>query len=218
MDIVIQNGKINFTEMKRIQEIKETADIIKKDYSNFDKNICGPYYDIQDAHLHVWRRAEQIQNFRGPQDQKRFQFEKKAYDKNHKFCSICHCKLISNPAFAQLKKPIIPKKSNPEQITNKKNQDYSNKWINFYDCYKIPKNNLLKVKLQKEKIINNYYKMVYKMLNKPIMYPISSKETKLIWPWDLTNYQKFKLKNPNYKENIIFITPKDITENYVIIE
>ena len=52
------------------------------------------------------------------------------------------------------------------------------------------------------------------------MYPISIKETKLFWPWDLTPYQKFKLSNPNYRNNSIYKInlANNIKTNYVIIE
>ena len=62
--------------------------------------------------------------------------------------------------------------------------------------------------------------MVYKLVKYPILYPISITETKLIWPWNLTKYQKFKLDNPDYKSSIIFSHRRNykIIKNYVTIE
>lgn len=70
------------------------------------------------------------------------------------------------------------------------------------------------------KIINKYYQFVYQLTKPPILYPISVIETKLIWPWNLTKYQKFRLENPDYKLSSLFEHRKNykITENYVIIE
>lgn len=73
----------------------------------------------------------------------------------------------------------------------------------------------------KNKIIKKYYQLVYKLIKIPILYPISAIETKLLWPWELTEYQKFKLDNPNYKSSCIFNNENNnykIKENYVIIE
>lgn len=111
---------------------------------------------------------------------------------------------------------------------NKTSIDITKKWINLYN--KINKNNRqnhfnftlknYKNKQQKKKkIIYNYYKIVYKIIKNPILYNISNTETKLIWPWDLTHYQKYKLNNPNYKLTPIFSHNKNkITDNYIIIE
>lgn len=69
-------------------------------------------------------------------------------------------------------------------------------------------------------IINKYYQMVYKLIKEPLLYPISNKETKLMYPWELTNYQKFRLNNMNYKSSVIFLQRPNyqITTNYVMIE
>ena len=71
-----------------------------------------------------------------------------------------------------------------------------------------------------KKNINKYYQIVYKLIKPPILYPISITETKLIWPWNLTKYQKFKLDNPDYKSSVMFSHRRNykITENYVTIE
>lgn len=99
--------------------------------------------------------------------------------------------------------------------------NYKSNWFNLFD--KIKKLNhstiLLNYKKKYNKVITKYYHMVYKLLNNPILYHISYTETKLLWPWELTSYQKFKLTYPDYKSNIIFArNDNKITENYVIIE
>ena len=109
---------------------------------------------------------------------------------------------------------------------NKTSIDINTRWHNLYE--KIQKNNVnhnmnlifLNYKSLQKKNINRFYKMVYKLIKEPVFYPISSTETKIIWPWDLTMYQKFKLLNPNYKSASMFSHRKNykISENYVIIE
>ena len=104
--------------------------------------------------------------------------------------------------------------------------DINTKWKTIYN--KINKNNIKNnlnltfknYKNNQYKIINKYYQIVYKLVKSPILYPISMTETKLIWPWNLTNYQKFKLDNPDYKSSVLFSHRRNykITENYVMIE
>ena len=118
-------------------------------------------------------------------------------------------------------------KNNMNTIISRFNKTYINKkWLDLYiKIKKIMKKDNVNLTFQnyktvQQKIINKYYKIVYQLLNIPIFYPISITESKLIWPWNLTNYQKFKLNNPDYKSCVIFshsINNK-ITENYAIIE
>lgn len=104
--------------------------------------------------------------------------------------------------------------------------DVNTTWKKLYNKLdkKSKKNNLdfifRNYKNTQQKIINKYYQMVYKLVKYPILYPISITETKLIWPWNLTKYQKFKLDNPDYKSSIIFSHRRNykIIENYVTIE
>ena len=104
--------------------------------------------------------------------------------------------------------------------------NYKSSWINFANLLvKQVKKDILEEVYNKtiensKKYKIKYYQFVYKLTNAPIMYPISIKETKLFWPWDLTPYQKFKLSNPNYRNNPIYKInlANNINTNYVIIE
>ena len=83
--------------------------------------------------------------------------------------------------------------------------------------YKLKYN--LKCDLIKEKEIHiKFYKVVYKLMYKPVIYPISIHKSLLLWPWDLTDYQKLRLTNLEYKKSPIFFTSNKITTNFVIIE
>ena len=70
---------------------------------------------------------------------------------------------------------------------------------------------------RKHKIYNNFHVLVNKILQNSLFYPISNKETRLIKPWNLTRYQKFKLLIPDYKNSCIFIKPDKIDSNYITI-
>ena len=63
------------------------------------------------------------------------------------------------------------------------------------------------------------YKVKYMANNEMIVYKISDFKSLLKWPWELTDYQKFKLKNPDYLNTPIFLKPtiKNFKNNYAII-
>lgn len=96
------------------------------------------------------------------------------------------------------------------------------KWKDLYD--KMYKFNITKClcdeKEKQKRVIKGFYKLCYKLITKPIQYEISHFETKLIYPNELTPYQKFKLNNPNYKNSPLFSHRRNsrITSNYVTIE
>lgn len=102
---------------------------------------------------------------------------------------------------------------------------YNEKWKILFNKIKSTNNkNILyyiyyEFKDKEIKIISIYYKILYKLLYKPILYNIGLRETKLLWPWELTNFQKFKLNIPNYKSSVLFPGYYNkIDENYVVIE
>lgn len=80
--------------------------------------------------------------------------------------------------------------------------------------------NLKEYKLRYNRIIHNYYMFVYKLIKQPILYPISQTETRILWPWELTKYQKFRLNNMDYKNTAMFShnRNKRINECFVMIE
>ena len=54
-------------------------------------------------------------------------------------------------------------------------------------------------------------KVNYKLYNDKIVYQLSPTESILLWPWQMTHYQKFKYNNKNYKESSIFLSSNDDT-------
>lgn len=69
-------------------------------------------------------------------------------------------------------------------------------------------------KLRWDKIIK---KLKYTSENQKIVYQVSKYKSLLLWPWELTPYQKFKLSNKDYKDSCIFIKLKNFEDNYAII-
>lgn len=221
MDIVIRNGKIQEDESKRIHNIKNEHGLLKKDYQNYNNNTPGPYYDLFHIHIHVWRQAHKIRNFMGPQNPLSIKLTDIPYKPTDVYCSICHLR----------KRFVNTGKIQSENVKLIKQELIS--WYKFYDRLhnnNKPVNIVHILKNQKKTNILRWYRLMYKFLYKPCMYPISKKETKLIWPWDLTPYQKFKLNHSEYKTRIIhdfeskdienggiFLKDRDILTNYVMI-
>ena len=241
MDIIIRNGVIQNGSSNK-KEVNDKSICVKKDYNNnYINNISGPYYDLCDSHICIPRSLENIINFKGPQDKKKIKMIfTDDYNKNNKYCCICHTMLRHNPAypadrkilvdediFKRKNEPIINNFTINDIINNSITRKY-NMWQYLYKkmykkeistCLLRAKEvNELKVK-RSNIIINKYYKLVYKLIYKPVMYPISNKEIKLLWPWEMTKYQIFKMNNPNYKNMPIYYGMKPrITENYVMID
>ena len=250
MDIIIRNGVIQEKESKRIHEIKNNAGLLKKNFDDYIPNSVGPYYDLKNCHLCIPRKYNQIKNFIGPQDPYMIKLvEFSEYNKKASYCSICHREMKPNPAFSgkrkifvddnyfEKKKEIVPCVEEIEDQIKKikltEDKDQEKKLEKVKESFNTTESNIdIEMKfepeineyLEKEKhlrIVNKFYKMVYKLLKQPILYHISFKETKLIWPWELTNYQKLRLECPNYKFTCSFyshLQHSRITEKYVIIE
>ena len=74
------------------------------------------------------------------------------------------------------------------------------------------------------KVINSkWYNILYKALymsnNDKIVYPISKFKSLMLWPWEMTPYQKFKLANQDYRDSCIFVKNEDLNfrEDYATI-
>lgn len=245
MDIIIRNGVIQEKESKEIHEIKNKAGLLKKNFDDYIPNSVGPYYDLKNCHLCIPRKYYQIKNFIGPQDPYIIKLvEISDFNKKASYCSICHRKIKSNLSFS--KKKIFVDDDYFEQRKKAKIDLDLEKVENGIDNIKISNDNndnndninrlseLFKsdviintdndnyLKEQKRnKIIKRFYHIVYKLIKSPILYHISFTETKLIWPWELTNYQKLRLECPNYKSTCSFYSHQQhsrISEKYVVIE
>lgn len=184
----------------------------------------GPYYDPNHHHIHIWKARHLIKNFIGEQFQNS-EYVQFTEDQPGTYCSICHAR---NKQF-HLK------------------WDKNNQWCSdsFYEKPTILKNNILYTQediLPQEEIktfpntvpktqINELVdeitkkwesltiKVKYSIYNEKVIYPISNFKSLYLWPWQLTNYQKFKLKFPDYKKSNIF-GPSELEkfkDNYAVI-
>jgi hypothetical protein len=113
----------------------------------------------------------------------------------------------------------------PIEILPKRN--YSLMWDRFYvllsnyneQYYKHIFAILKDVINKKQTIINNWKLLVTKIQLPYILYNVSETVSLYKKPWELTNYQKLTLKNPNYRDTYSFIVkPYKKFERYVVIE
>ena len=145
----------------------------------------GPYFDPQCNHLHIWKSYKNIKNFIGEQDQTvpHVQFTN---IKPGSHCCICH------------KRNITPMLNWSYNLDAEK------------QIYEIIKTNF------------NYFKKtshpepepepeICTSLNKhdltiqKVIYNITPFKSLYLYPWQLTPYQRFKLKMPDYKKSTIFL-------------
>lgn len=201
---------------------------IKKRGKGPDKKIyyagCsghGPYYDPHCNHVHIWKKKDLIENFIGEQSQN-VPYVQFTDDKPGTYCCICHCK---NSQFRlrwnsnlddYCEEPIILQNNNVY-----KQEDFlpKDKIKVFPKCIPKPEpirelNNRIVYKWE-----SLMFKVIHSLKNEKIVYPVSNFKSLYLWPWQLTPYQKFKLKCPDYKSGTIFLK-SDIDkfrDNYAII-
>ena len=177
----------------------------------------GPYYDPSGIHLHIWKNKKNINNFNGEQSQnvKYVQFTD---HKHGYYCSICHShnkntslKWVQTPEIS-FDIPEITKRS----VTRDK---YST--IENYTSFP-PSVEIKETKQSKPRSNRNWNTLMYKVMHimkfSKIEYKISNSKVLNLWPWELTPYQKFKLKFPVYKKLNIFLNDSDVfKETYAYI-
>jgi hypothetical protein len=196
----------------------------------------GPYYDPKSCHVHIWKKGKDIENFTCEQNKSKDYCQITESDLNRLYCRICHIKLKFDKF----------DKFNLEDEKSRFNIDYPK--LNHTECTEITptgysvfneselieqkrneieKNIIIQEKESESDLIikikrvnDRWYNVIYKLTQPRILYNISKLYSKLIWPWEMTPYQKFKYSNPNYRDSFIFIKSKleDFQENYVCIE
>ena len=187
-----------------------------KDYS---EDIPGPYFDPFNNHIHIWKQDKLIPNFKCEQNPSKSYIQFTDYKKGT-YCSICHTRNL-RPQFNWRPEP-------------------DSEFINI-DDYKVNYNCVYIEPLKKgefkefdtiipekkevieiPKSFRNWKKLMNKVFysfnNDKIVYNISKYKSLLLWPWEMTPYQKFKYYNKDYKNSEIFIdTSKKFKDNYVFI-
>lgn len=167
----------------------------------------GPYYDPQCNHIHVWKDKNLIRNFIGEQSQT-VPYVQFTNDNQGVYCSICHCK---NHQFylkwlkyedEYQEQPAILQNNNvykEEHFIPKDKIKVFPKYIPETEPIKEPNNKMI------SKWESLMFKIIYSLKNDKIVYQVSRFKSLYLWPWQLTPYQKFKLKFPDYKSRIIFV-------------
>lgn len=177
----------------------------------------GPYYDPQGIHLHIWKNKKHIQNFTSEQNPnvKYLQFTD---DKPGYYCSICHLRNKSS-TFKWVQSPEQTLDT-PECL---KKHDKFTSVDCITDITQFPPRNCRKPASDvPQRGIKNWASLMFKVLHslkfKKLEYKISNTKVLYLWPWELTPYQRFKLKYPDYKKRGIFLNTLDtFTENYAYI-
>lgn len=175
----------------------------KKLYTGMKDLSEGPYYDPCGNHIHIWKSHKCISNLIGPQKQN-VEFIQFTDLKPGLYCSICH---------AYNNKPKMTWRPEPD-VNNivgtgiyERGPQYSSedfqKDVKYFP--KVEEKPYIKEEKYSVKWTNFMIKVLYSINNSKIVYTISPYKSLLLWPWEMTPYQKFKYSNPNYKKNIIFV-------------
>ncbi len=187
----IYNPKKCSIEALNYIEIKKRGEgPIKKTYTSFADKSEGPYKDTLGVHVCVWRKNELISNFICEQDPTEENIQFPDY-KEGIYCCICH-------------KRKECKEFNWTKIKHTKREDPGPVKYNDIPVLYGP------LEKKESKAIPNWQKLMikvnYKLYNDKIVYQLSPTESILLWPWQMTHYQKFKYNNKNYKESSIFLS------------
>jgi hypothetical protein len=220
----IYNPKRASIEALNNIEIKKRGQGPEKNIYKDSKNLSGgPYYDPECIHLHIWKSYKLIKNFIGEQNQTSRYIQYTTF-KPGTYCSICHKRNLFSGLNWE-KKPNNKKRSNEQMDVDGLCKDLKEVQL---DSENMQIEDTLVEKKQKTEpnhvVINsNWYKILYKALyvsnNDKIVYNISRFKSLLLWPWELTFYQRFKLNNENYRDSCIFIKNEDLKfrDDYAII-
>ena len=181
----------------------------------------GPYYDPDSLHVHIWKNSKLIKNFDSEQNPNK-PYVEFSNIKTGVFCCICHIK-NRNSTF-KWHTPIYEEYEEQKEIYVNRNCYSIDDFIENPKIFPI-------VKIEPEKFcepvnrsISNWKNLMYKFKYSheftKIMYPISNLKSLYLWPWDLSSYKKLKLKNPEYKNSVIFIRSENdkFITNYSYIE
>ena len=211
------NGKKCSIEALDSIIIKKKGEGPEKPLYNCSSSGPGPYYDPSGIHLHIWKSIKNIKNFNGEQNQNVKHVQFTDYNSGY-YCAICH----SHNKNSSVKWIQSPESSDdiPEitkRCVNHVNYSTIDNYISFP-----PTAEIKETKHVVPRSYRNWNTLMYKVLHvmkfNKIEYKISNSKVLKLWPWDLTPYQKFKLKFPLYKNSNIFLNSLDIfTETYAYI-
>lgn len=178
----------------KLQLVLSLMKLKKPHFNDFREDIPGPYYDPNDGHIHNWKNVSLIQNFSGEQHPRfsEYSIDTTTIVKNGEYCCICH---IRKSGFVSI--PINTRNTQNNVI------NYIKPYINTHE------DEIKMVEIIPKKLYN-YPLVLYKLNNHESLY---------IKYNEMTYYQKFRYKNPNYKNETLFIINNDkFTKNYYTLE
>lgn len=159
---------------------------------NFSEDQPGPYYDPCDYHLHNWKGVSSIKNFSGEQNPHNPKITKVEVIKNGMYCCICHKR---RSGFISIPINGVSKIDYTAEYT---------KGSKFVISDKTSKNFKTNTPLHKDNML---------------LYKINEHVSLFVNTNTMTHYQKFRNKNPTYKQNISFILNNNLFDtNYYKIE
>ena len=208
----------------------------------------GPYYDPCGIHTCIWKSHNNINNLIGPQNQN-IDFVQLTNFIPGTYCCICHKRnLLPQFTYENRPKSNKSNNKSNNKPNNKRDREPSRnelQSIPHFDLDEISKNlddictnnfnlddirkNLLQINISKkmkpntELVYSRWGKILSKVIHTftcdKLVYPISKFSSLLLWPWQLTPYQKFRLNNMNYTDSCIFIKSDNLNfyENYATI-
>jgi hypothetical protein len=212
-NFLFNNKRVSIEALDAI-ELKQKGNGPIKAFYNSEKFTCGPCYDPGGVHVHIWKKDSLIKNFIGEQNPIITYVQFTEYKKGT-YCCICH-KSVQKFHMKWRKEPdscdVVPNVRNDYKY---KPEDCIKDFVNFDNTIQEKK-----VSIAKKKWKSALYKVNYILKNDKIVYPVSKYKSILLWPWELTPYQRFKINIPDYKQSIIFVknNKEKFKNNYAIIE
>ena len=215
-NFLFNNKRVSIEALEAI-ELKKKGNGPQKELYNSENFTCGPCYDPSGVHVHIWKKDSLIKNFIGEQNEIVPYVQFTEYKKGT-YCCICHksiqrfhMKWRKEPD-AEYHEPIV---RNEYKYTAK---DCIKDFVKFKNT--IHENKSKGISIAKKRWKSALYKVKYSLKNDKIVYPISKYKSILLWPWEMTPYQRFRMNKPDYKQSNIFIKNKmeEFKNNYAIIE
>ena len=201
-DFIYNPKRCSIEVLNKIEVKNKGNGPIKKKYdTEFECNTPGPYYDPNFLHIHVWKSFCKIKNFTCEQkcDVPHIEFTN---TKSGIFCVICHCK-NKNQSF-KWSKPLYDTVYEEQDIYVNRNG------YTFEDNMKNPRIfPVIEVKKEPSKWLDNWknllIKIKYLFYDKFVVYPVTEYKSLIITDKKMTDYQRLKLKESDYKKSCIFI-------------
>ena len=217
-DAVYNPKRVSIEAAHRIAIRKRGKGPNKEIYINADNIKCGPCYDPACAHVHIWKDRKFIPNFIGEQNPavEHIQYTD---DKPGMYCSICHIRKYDYQFKWHQNMEIVDEI--PSVLQNKTKFDKCNYIEN---PIVFPKTSEAVEEIDTFKTLGKWsnimFKVMYTIQNEKTVYPVSPYKSLYLWPWEMSPYQKFKTKCPDYRKSVFIMKSETekFSNDYAIIQ